>query len=359
MKSASSTTPTFTPTYLHTTIYKMVQIKEEEQEAEERRATNRRRRQSKSHTKTEKMSQEETKSEEDVKTEDSECKEEPRKERVYRERDVLYDVMLNQTNIEASSNTNKFYRIQLLEVVGSNIYIVRTQSGRVGSKYKTEYVYEKSKLEEAKEFFKKKFREQTKNKWENREKFKKVDGKYDLVLIDHNTDEKPSELDEKIQTLLKLIFDPVAMEEKKEINPNKVPLGKLTSEQIDAGYEALKSIEECLKKDGTDDELKEPCCKFYTRIPHDFGKKTTPPIIKTEEELKEKKALLEELRDIGKHPLDRLYDSLQFDLQPLDSASDEYKRIEKYLQTTQDSTDFTMTVIDIFSVNKKGVTCHS
>lgn len=48
--------------------------------------------------------------------------------------------------------------------------------------------------------------------------------------------------------------------------------GKLTSEQISAGYSALKKIEECLKKKkGSSRELREACNQFYTRIPHDFG----------------------------------------------------------------------------------------
>ena len=98
------------------------------------------------------------------------------------------------------------------------------------------------------------------------------------------------------------------------------PAGKLTSEQIRAGYTALQRIEECLKKKGNHRLLLEACNQFYTRIPHDFGWGTrgargfhsvsqlspsyahykmlfcslkTPPIINTEEELKEKIALLE------------------------------------------------------------------
>lgn len=108
-----------------------------------------------------------------------------------------------------------------------------------------------------------------------------------------------------------------------------VHAGKLTSEQIRAGYMALKKIEDCLKKKGRNHELLEACNQFYTRIPHDFGwaacgravetmrdhwkmkknkqsSKTinvrlntlfsslkTPPIIRTEDELKQKIALLE------------------------------------------------------------------
>lgn len=70
----------------------------------------------------------------------------------------------------------------------------------------------------------------------------------------------------------------------------------------------------------------------------------TPPIIGSEEELKEKIALLEALSDIqiavkmvqssiqsDEHPLDRQYHSLKCQLQPLDSDSNEYKVRKTYV----------------------------
>lgn len=50
-----------------------------------------------------------------------------------------------------------------------------------------------------------------------------------------------------------------------------VTVGKLTVEQIKAGYASLKRIEECMKRKGSGKELLEACNQFYTRIPHDFG----------------------------------------------------------------------------------------
>lgn len=111
-----------------------------------------------------------------------------------------------------------------------------------------------------------------------------------------------SKLDVKIQSLLELICDLKAMEEcvlEMKFDVRKAPLGecgrirtlrlpvlvasattgdvffvpegKLTSEQIRAGYTALQRIEACLKKKGGGRELLEACNQFYTRIPHDFG----------------------------------------------------------------------------------------
>lgn len=48
-------------------------------------------------------------------------------------------------------------------------------------------------------------------------------------------------------------------------------LGKLTSEQVKAGYSALKIIDTCIEKGDFGRKLTDACSDFYTRIPHDFG----------------------------------------------------------------------------------------
>ncbi|KAK5919912.1 hypothetical protein CgunFtcFv8_023770 [Champsocephalus gunnari] len=104
-----------------------------------------------------------------------------------------------------------------------------------------------------------------------------------------------------------------------------------------------------------------------------FSRLKTPPVIRTEEELKEKISLLEALSDIqiavkmvqssgdsDEHPVDRQYSSLQCQLQPLDSGTNEFQVVEKYLQSTHATThnDYTMTVLDIFSVDRAGETSN-
>lgn len=118
-----------------------------------------------------------------------------------------------------------------------------------------------------------------------------------------DTKKQASKLDVKIQSLLELICDLKAMEEcvlemkfdirkaplgqcdivemywcekKKKMSLNTpmvkiCPAGKLTSEQIRAGYLALSKIEDCLKSKASQRQLLEACNQFYTRIPHDFG----------------------------------------------------------------------------------------
>ncbi|XP_068998350.1 poly [ADP-ribose] polymerase 2 [Embiotoca jacksoni] len=371
---------------------KPVQVKEEEEETAEQPAAKRKRGRSKSQTKTEAKPEEEIKSEEVVRTVvmkgkapvDVECKAKLGKAHVYCEGNDVYDVMLNQTNLQF--NNNKYYLIQLLKDDSSKSYSVWMRWGRVGKVGQNSLTACGGDLPKAKDFFKKKFFDKTKNEWEHRASFEKVAGKYDMVFMDYCTDEKEenqttvdaapkkrtSMLDGKVQSLLELICDLKAMEEcvlEMKFDTQKAPLGKLTSEQIRAGYAALKTIEDCLKtKKGSSRELLEACNQFYTRIPHDFGLKT-PPIIRTEDELKEKISLLEALSDIqiavkmvqssqdsDENPLDRQYRSLQCKLQPLDSGCHEYQVIEKYLQSTHAPThrDYTMTVLDVFSLDRDG-----
>ncbi|KAM9323443.1 poly [ADP-ribose] polymerase 2 [Pholidichthys leucotaenia] len=362
-----------------------------EEEVEEQPVAKKRRGQSKSETKTKEVPKEEVKNEEVVKMVvmkgkapvDSECKAKLGKAHVYSEGKDVYDVMLNQTNVQF--NNNKYYLIQLLEDDNAKAYSVWMRWGRVGKVGQSSLIACGGDLLKAKDAFKKKFLDKTKNEWEDRENFEKVQGKYDMVFMDYSSNEKESEttvdaapkkktskLDPKVQSLLELICDIKAMEEcvlEMKFDTKKAPLGKLTSEQIRAGYSALKKIEECLKKkNGKKQELVDACNQFYTRIPHDFGLKT-PPLIYTEDELKEKIALLEALSDIqiavkmvqssansDEHPLDRQYHSIQCKLEPLDPSGNEFKVIEKYLQSTHAPThnDYTMSILDIFSVDRDG-----
>ncbi|KAB5579650.1 hypothetical protein PHYPO_G00197420 [Pangasianodon hypophthalmus] len=312
---------------------------------------------------------------------DAECKAKLGKAHVYSEGKDVYDVMLNQTNLQF--NNNKYYLIQLLQDDQAQVYSVWMRWGRVGKVGQNSLVSCGADLAKAKDVFKKKFFDKTKNEWTQRANFEKVPGKYDMVFMDYSLNDKeesmavmstpsemkPSQLDDRLQALMELICDIKAMEEcvlEMKFDTKKAPLGKLTVEQIRAGYSSLKRIELCLKKKSSNKELLDACNQFYTRIPHDFGLRT-PPIICTEEELKEKIALLEALSDIeiavkmvqsesmsDENPLDKHYRSLKCLLQPLESHTHEYQVIVKYLQSTHAVThnDYTMTVLDIFSVER-------
>ncbi|EGW13134.1 Poly [ADP-ribose] polymerase 2, partial [Cricetulus griseus] len=287
---------------------------------------------------------------------DPECTAKVGKAHVYCEGDDVYDVMLNQTNLQF--NNNKYYLIQLLEDDAQRNFSVWMR-----------------------------FLDKTKNHWENRENFEKVPGKYDMLQMDYaasvqdedktkqkeslETLKPESKLDLRVQELIKLICNVQTMEEmmiEMKYDTKKAPLGKLTVKQIKAGYESLKKIEDCIRTGQHGRALLEACNEFYTRIPHDFGL-SIPPIIRTEKELSEKVQLLEALRDIEialklvksghqgpEHPLDQHYRNLHCALRPLDHESYEFKVVLQYLHSTQAPThnNYTMTLLDVFEVEKEG-----
>ncbi|TRY98940.1 hypothetical protein DNTS_016995 [Danionella cerebrum] len=337
----------------------LVQIKEEKEEDEEQPASKKRRDEGRNQRANKSKTVVKEESKDVVKTVlmkgkapvDTECKAKVGKAHVYSEGADVYDVMLNQTNLQF--NNNKYYLIQLLEDDCAKAYI-----GKVGQ---NNLVNCGRNLAEAKDTFKKKFFDKTKNEWERRAQFEKVAGKYDMVSVDYSTEEKeegkavvssplqkkPCQLNRKVKSLLELICDLKAMEEcvlEMKFDVKKAPLGKLTAEQIRAGYASLKRIEECLKKKGNNKELLDACNQFYTRIPHDFG------------DIQIAVKMVQSNMQSDEHPLDRQYHALHCQLQPLDPISDEYKVIDRYLQSTHapTHTDYTMTLLDVFAVDREG-----
>jgi len=300
---------------------------------------------------------------------------------VFTEGDDIWDVMLNQTNV--MNNNNKYYLIQLLEDNRAKKYYVWQRWGRVGFSGQNNLVTCGADLEQAKKVFTKKFTDKTKNAWEDRHNFEKVPGKYDLLIMDYNADqeekdvvdapvkeEKPvleSKLDKRIQNLIELICNVQAMEEmlkEMKYDTKKAPLGKLTTDQIKAGYEALKSIDTCIRNSDFGSKLVKSCDEFYTRIPHCFGMKR-PPLIRTTEEVKIKLDLLEALGDIQiavkalqdeeeslEHPVDKHYKTLHCAMTPLDHEHDDFKMIAKYLENTHATThnQYHMELLDVFAL---------
>ncbi|KAM4809098.1 poly [ADP-ribose] polymerase 2 [Rhinophrynus dorsalis] len=318
---------------------------------------------------------------------DPECSSKLGKAHVFCEGDDVYDVMLNQTNLQF--NNNKYYLIQLLEDDSARSFSVWMRWGRVGKVGQNSLVSCGGDLQKAKDVFQKKFFDKTKNLWSERGNFEKVAGKYDMLQLDYNSTTKEEEekvvkeeipadvpkpeckLDTSVQDLIQLICNLQSMEEtvlEMKYDTKKAPLGKLTVEQIRAGYCSLQRIETCIKKQKFGRDLLEACNEFYTRVPHDFGLRT-PTLIKTLEELALKIRLLEALGDIQiavklasmelgslEHPVDRQYRQLHCSIQPLDNKSSEFQLIERYLQSTHAPThnDYTMTLLQVFQLQREG-----
>ena len=106
-----------------------------------------------------------------------------------------YDCMLNQTNIGA--NNNKFYVIQLLEKGGK--YYAWTRWGRVGEDGQNALIGPVD-LGKALKAFQAKFKDKTKNAWEDRADFKPAAGRYTLIEVDRSADaSKAEEIEEKLK----------------------------------------------------------------------------------------------------------------------------------------------------------------
>lgn len=96
-----------------------------------------------------------------------------------------WDCMLNQTNI--GQNNNKYYVIQLLQRTGSGGggggFSVWTRWGRVGEP--GQHALKRfGSMDAASHEFCKKFRDKTRNAWEERGNFRAVPGKYTLIEMD-------------------------------------------------------------------------------------------------------------------------------------------------------------------------------
>ena len=64
-----------------------------------------------------------------------------------------------------------------------------------------------------------------------------------------------------------------------KIDVKKMPLGKISRSGLAKGFEVLEDIENELKKSSPNNStLTTLSSKFYTLIPHDFGRAVPPPI---------------------------------------------------------------------------------
>ncbi|KAM4722041.1 protein mono-ADP-ribosyltransferase PARP3 [Rhinophrynus dorsalis] len=300
-----------------------------------------------------------------------------------------YDCMLNQTNI--GSNNNKFYIIQLL--TSSGCYYCWNRWGRVGEVGQSK-LSPFSSLVLAQKDFEKKFRDKTKNAWSERENFTAHPGKYTLIEVEHEDGQetgevtvkvdvvdgvskkvRPCSLDKPTQDLMTLIFSSDMFKEAMQtmnLDIKKMPLGKLSKAQIAKGFDALEDLQAALDRKGNKQELSNLTSKFYTIIPHNFGRKT-PPVIDSPEVLQAKKDMLLVLADIElaqtlqadklkqeeeeklievPHPLDVDYQLLKCQLNLLDPASEEYKVIKTYVEKTG-PTYRKLKILDVWRVDRE------
>ncbi|KAI9192960.1 poly polymerase catalytic domain-containing protein [Polychytrium aggregatum] len=294
--------------------------------------------------------------------------------------------MLNQTEI--ANNNNKFYIIQVLKDDNSEQYYFWNRWGRVGAVGQSKHVA--TSRTGAIAMFESKFSDKTRNQWANRAKFTKVPGKYFLIERDFGDDDEQtkeeldkankspvkipdSKLDKRVQDLVGLISN-LEMMTKAMIeigyDAKKMPLGKLTKDNIAKGYEVLKQIAAEMEGAKRNNVLTSLSSSFYTIIPHAFSGRQIPPVINNGPLLKQKLEMVEALGDIqiaqtvlktaqnnlDENPIDAKYHSLKCGLTPVDRDSETWSLIDKYTQNTHAAThnQYNLEVLDVFEVARDG-----
>lgn len=290
------------------------------------------------------------------------------------------DVTMNQTNIMFGNNHNKYYRMQLLRGGKSAKYHLWTRWGRVGESRGTQTKLVGPFADQAsgeKAFFKK-FREKSGYSWHERDDHEAKPGKYEPILVDHSAKQEdvemmendgakvavkkehlPSKLASETKELVELLFEEdmyIDALREFDIDVRRMPLGKLTVEQINKGVDVLKIIEEALKTASTPrEDLDRMSSKFYTTLPHDFGRRK-PPTIDNCNMLQRSYDMCNVLRDMQKatslmnqagkvksenlelkeaHPVDAQYDSLNAGLQVVMRGTDEYDTVMAAFEQTK------------------------
>lgn len=306
------------------------------------------------------------------------------------ENNDAYTCTLNQTDIEA--NKNKFYIIQVIKM-GSK-YIYYTRYGRLGDSGKPDHK-EFTSSSAAIAAFEKQFKSKTGNNWKSKDNFVKKDGKYFLTKVEYETKDPipdvpktidvKSKLDDRVQNLMRLLSDVDTMNKaliQLEIDPKKMPLGKISNDQLDEAKNLLKSIGDLIAKQPKSDdkkiqlslnldsnkELVGLSSKFYTYIPYSCGRKK-PPVIDSKERLDNYNNMLEELRNLAvavkitdaiknntdKHPCDVVYEGLNTTIKAVDKSSDMWKYLCDYVNNTHAPTHHYKTeILDIYQIARQG-----
>jgi len=172
-----------------------------------------------------------------------------------------YDVKLMLSD-QVSMNSNKFYKLQLLQD-GSGNFFVATNWGRLGESGKSQLKGPHDEAKGIKEF-EKVFRSKTKNAWGA--PFQRFPDKYQLVEVEEGDDEGGDQA-----------------------------LGRLSESQINKGQAVLKSIRKMLEQNGISNQhqkLGQLSNDFYSLIPTQSGRQK-PPKLDNVEIVTEKEGLLE------------------------------------------------------------------
>uniref|UniRef100_UPI001CB8F76B poly [ADP-ribose] polymerase 1 n=1 Tax=Erigeron canadensis TaxID=72917 RepID=UPI001CB8F76B len=293
----------------------------------------------------------------------------------------IYNTTLSLADL--STGINSCYILQIIEDdKGSDCHVFR-KWGRVGNEKIGGVKLEEMSKADAIIEFKRLFLEKTGNTWESWEQktLQKQPGKFYPLDIDYGVNkdspqknkfkDAKSELAPPLAELMKMLFNVetyrAAMMEF-EINMAEMPLGKLSKSNIQKGFEVLTELQNLLNQVTDNPAVKESMIvdasnRFFTVIPS-----VHPHVIKDEDDFKLKVKMLEALQDIeiaskivgfdvdNGDSLDDKYRKLQCEMVPLSHDSEDYRLVEKYLQTTHapTHTDWALELEEVFTVERRG-----
>ncbi|KAL8689027.1 MAG: hypothetical protein Q9218_005205 [Villophora microphyllina] len=312
---------------------------------------------------------------------------------------IIYDASLNQTNI--GGNNNKFYRVQLVHGVDNDEWYVHTRWGRVGEFGTPKTMAQGSSLESAIKEFEKKFKDKSGHKWEDRSLPAKK-GKYTFIekSYEDDSDEEPnvkqeggndedkkveSKLPKQLQRLVELIFNQSHFNSVLEnigYNADKLPLGKLSKATLKQGFDYLNELASLIKHPALAqnkyqcsqaEAIEDFSNKYYSTIPHEFGRHRPVPI-NNNDILRQETAMLDTLTNMevantimkttadkkkeaeAVNMLDKRFRSLNMDeMTPLDHKSAEYKALADYLIKSSGTTHgVRYRLEDIFRIQRTG-----
>ena len=174
-----------------------------------------------------------------------------------------------------------------------------------------------------------------------------------------------------------------------EIDLTKMPLGKLSKNQLDKAYKVLTELQTLITSGVTTSKtaIVDASNRFYTRkrrsflsfessvsvlvIPHDFGM-ARPPLLDNVELIKTKTEMIDNLLEIEiaysmldesnntiegtEHPIDGHYKKLKCGLEPVDPNSEEFYLIEQYMTKTHTKThdQYSLKLRQLFKAARDG-----
>lgn len=289
---------------------------------------------------------------------------------------VKYTTVLGLTDIQRQKNS--FYKLQVLQADrGSQCWLFRSW-GRIGTKIGSSKTEDHTSLLAAIAQFRALYLEKSGNDWDDRDCFVKMPGAMHPIDVDYGEDDdkkldikddQESKLPSQVQSLMKLIFNVDNMKSlmlEFELDMEKMPLGKLSKQQIKMAYGVLTELQGLVTQNGSDLKFIDASNRFYTFIPHTFGI-DAPTVIKDSELIKQKIEMLDNLLELeiayslmkstgGTGSIDSHYETLNTDLDVVSKESEEYKILETYVQNTHAAThtQYKLNILNVFIVKRKG-----